>query len=276
MHALRILLIVGGLVLLIPAWGFTTEAPWATQWFLWPEGRLSYLFIASMQAAIAAAMLWIGITQAWHMIVAGAVNLFVMMSGLALFLLGNAIQAAPGFPMSPRIWIYGTFCAIFALFNFWLIFWARQFPETDRRPMPVGLRVAFTIFVVALIAVGVAMVAQVEGIFPWPLKPASSVVFGWMFLGDAFYFLFALLQPRWGNAATQLWSFLAYDALLIGPFLQRLRVLNTAATEQYWTWRYSLLIYISILLFSAAVAIYYLFLSPATRIGSQSIKYNPL
>jgi hypothetical protein len=85
-----------------------------------------------------------------------------------------------------------------------------------------------------------------------------------MFLGDAFYFLFALLQPRWHNAATQLWSFLAYDLVLIGPFLQRLQVINT--TEQYWTWYYSLVIYIGILLFSAAVAIYYLLIQRDTRV----------
>ena len=85
-----------------------------------------------------------------------------------------------------------------------------------------------------------------------------------MFLGDAFYFAFALLQPRWSNATTQLWSFLAYDLVLIGPFLQRLQ--TSAADEQYWTWYYSLITYIAVLLFSGAVAIYYLFVSAGTRI----------
>lgn len=267
MNIVRSALIVGGLLLLIPAWGFATTAKWATDWFFWEEGRLSYLFIASMQAAIAAAMIWIGITKAWHMTVAGAINLFVMMSGIAIFLLANAFSAEPTFPITWKILLYGVICALFALFNFGLLIWARHFPETDPRPMPTGLRIAFGIFVFALLAVGIAMVAKVEGIFPWPIKPESSVIFGWMFLGDAFYFLFALLQPRWGNASTQLWSFLAYDLVLIGPFLQRIPVLNDASTEQYWTWRYSLFMYTGVLIFSAAVAIYYLFLCPATRIG---------
>lgn len=269
MYTARILLIAVGLVLFLPVWGFATMASWATPMFLWEEGRLSYLFIASMQAAIGAAMIWIGITKAWHMIVAGAINLFVMLSGIALFLLSGALQTPPNFSMSPKIWVYGTICIVFALFNLWLVFWARRFPETDRRPMPMGLRFAFAIFVFALVTVGIAMIAKVEGIFPWPLKPETSVVFGWMFLGDAFYFLFALLQPRWGNASTQLWSFLAYDAVLIGPFLQRLQILTASNTEQYWTWRYSLVVYIGVLLFSAAVAIYYLFLNGTTRIGSR-------
>jgi len=274
MGALRLILVAGGILLLLPAWGFATAANWATASFLWEEGKLSYLFIASMQAAIAAAMIWIGITKSWHMITAGALNLFVMMGGLALFLLGTATQENALFTVTPKIWTYGIFCAIFALFNLWLVFWARKFPETDRRPMPRGLRFAFGLFVFALVVVGIAMLARVEGIFPWPLKAETSVVFGWMFLGDAFYFLFALVQPRWRNAAPQLWSFLAYDLVLIGPFVQRLNVLFSTTSEQYWTWRYSLIIYIAVLLFSAAVAVYYLFICPSTRIGSPTIKYN--
>jgi hypothetical protein len=264
MRTIQFVLIGGGLLLLLVAWGFATQAPWATDLWVWEDGRLSYLFVASMQAAIAAAMIWIGLTGAWHMVAAGALNLFVMLGGIALFLLGSALQADPPFAVTPKVWLYGVGCAIFALINLPLIFWARRFPLVDQQPMPLGLRFAFGLFVFALVAVGIAMVAKVPNVFPWDLKPETSVLFGWMFLGDAFYFLFALLQPRWHNAATQLWSFLAYDLVLIGPFLQRLQVINT--TEQYWTWYYSLVIYIGILLFSAAVAIYYLLIQRDTRV----------
>ncbi len=264
MRTLQIILIVGGIALLVLSWGFATQAQWATSLWAWEESPLSYLFIASMQAAIAAAMLWIGLTRAWHMIAAGAINLFVMMGGIALFLLSNAAAADPILPITPKIWAYGVSCAIFALVNLGLIFWARRFVLTDQRMMPLGLRLAFGLFVFALVAVGGALVAKVPNVFPWPLKPETSVLFGWMFLGDAFYFAFALVQPRWGNAATQLWSFLAYDLVLIGPFLQRLQTTNP--DEQYWTWYYSLIIYIAILIFSTLVAIYYLFFATGTRI----------
>ena len=234
MRALQIILVVGGIALLILSWGFATQAQWATTLWAWEEGPLSYLFIASMQAAIAAAMIWIGLTRSWHMITAGAINLFVMMGGIAIFLLSNAAAANPTLTITPKIWAYGVGCAIFALVNLGLIFWAQRFVLTDQRMMPLGLRFAFGLFVVALVAVGGALVAKVPDVFPWPLKPETSVLFGWMFLGDAFYFAFALLQPRWSNATTQLWSFLAYDLVLIGPFLQRLQ--TSAADEQHWTW----------------------------------------
>jgi len=257
-------LTVGGMALFILAWGFATGAEWATGLWLWEEGPFSYLFIASMQAAIAAAMLWIGLTGAWHMVMAGAINLLVMMGGIAFFLLGNPTLETPTPEVLSKVEIYGIACALFAVVNLGLIFWARRFPTTDERPMPRGLRISFGIFVIALIAVGSALVAQRPNVFPWPLKPETSVLFGWMFLGDAFYFSFALVRPRWSNATTQLWSFLAYDLVLIGPFLQRMQTLSP--TGEHWTWYYSLLLYIAVLLFSSAVAIYYLFISTETRI----------
>lgn len=266
-HIGQLILIAGGLGMLVLAWGFMTQAAWATYWWPIPDGPLSYTFVASMQAAIAAAMLWIGITQSWHMLVAGAINLFVMLSGTALYLwsapevIATLRQQQPteSHLDSSTLVIAVT---IFALFNLGLLFWARRFRLTDPRPMPLGLRIAFAIFVLALVTVGGALVMQTPNVFPWRLSAPTAALFGWMFLGDAFYFLYALLAPRWGNAATQLWSFLAYDLVLIPPFLRRFSTVEAELQP-------SLIIYTAILCFSAAVAIYYLLLAPATRVWSQ-------
>lgn len=266
-HIGQLILIAGGLGMLVLAWGFVTQAAWATYWWPIPDGPLSYTFVASMQAAIAAAMLWIGITQSWHMLVAGAINLFVMLGGTAIYLWSAQDQIAllrQQKPEEPHLAVTSLAIAvtIFALFNLGLLFWARRFRLTDPRPMPLGLRLAFGIFVLALVTVGGALVMQTPNVFPWQLSAPTAALFGWMFLGDAFYFLYALLFPRWGNAATQLWSFLAYDLVLLPPFLRRF---STVEAEL----RPSLTIYTAILCFSAAVAIYYLLLAPATRIWSQ-------
>lgn len=277
---IRIVLIVGGLLMLplvwvfgIAAWGLAAEN-WgivaetgqletrmqrAAAFWLWDDTALSYLFIASMQAAIAAAMIWIGLTGALHMMVAGSINLFVMLGGIAIYLFSGQVA------MTPKLWLYAGGCAIFALANLWFVAWARHFAATDIRPMPIGLRIAFVIFVLALIAVGGALVLGREDVFPWDLQTGTAVVFGWMFLGDAFYFLYALLQPRWVNAAPQLWSFLAYDVVLIGPFLNRLMTQTTNDSASQYGYA-SLVVYIGILFFSAAVTIYYLFLDRRTRV----------
>lgn len=259
---IRIILVIGGLLLFPLAYGFATGAEWATMWWLWWDTPLSYRFIASMQAAIGVAMVWIGLTGALHMIVAGSLNLFVMLSGIAIYLLSGQEE------MTTRLWAYGIGCAIFALFNLWLVFWGRRFVVTDPRPMPWGLRICFVIFVLALVAVGVGLVTD-QGIFPWTLSTGTSVVFGWMFLGDAFYFLYALLRPKWVNAAPQLWSFLAYDLVLIPPFLARLGTPSPEVTDgplPYELLQYNLVVYLGILFFSAMVAIYSLFIDRRTRV----------
>ena len=94
-------------------------------------------------------------------------------------------------------------------------------------------------------------------VFPWDLNPDSSVVFGCIFLGDAFYFLYALLRPRWGNAFGQLLSFLAYDLVLIVPFLL---LVNTVKPDHML----GLIIYIAVLVYSGGLAVYYLFIDSQT------------
>ncbi|HMZ06679.1 MAG TPA: hypothetical protein PK078_03600, partial [Anaerolineales bacterium] len=111
-----------------------------------------------------------------------------------------------------------------------------------------------------LFLAGGALVVH-QPIFPWELNPDSSVVFGCIFLGDAFYFLYGLQRPHWHNALGQLLSFLAYDLVLIVPFIL---LFNTIEPSRY----INLIIYIAVLVYSAAVAIYYLFLNPQTRFGS--------
>lgn len=95
-------------------------------------------------------------------------------------------------------------------------------------------------------------------IFPWPLRPDSSTLFGCIFLGDACYFFYGLLVPRWQNAYGQLLSFLAYDLVLIVPFLE---LFASVSPER----RLSLILYVAVLLYSGMLAIYYLLVNENTR-----------
>jgi len=80
-----------------------------------------------------------------------------------------------------------------------------------------------------------------------------------MFLGAMTYFIYALVRPSWVNAAGQLAAFLAYDVVLIVPFLTRL---PTVAPEH----RISLIVYTLVVSYSGLLAIYYLFLHKPTRL----------
>jgi hypothetical protein len=138
-------------------------------------------------------------------------------------------------------------------------------PIRDPRPMPRFVQFAFGIFIVVLLAVGIALVLERPQIMPWNVG-RTGVVFGWMFISDAFYFGYALWRRRWNLARAPLWSFLAYDLVLIGPFVNRL--LGLAPIPE-WAWP-NLIVYSLILVFSGSVAIYYLLINPATRPSYQS------
>lgn len=60
-----------------------------------------------------------------------------------------------------------------------------------------------------------------------------------------------LALPPVSYACAQLWSFLAYDLVLIGPFLGHFA---NVKPEQ----RMSLILYTTVLIYSGAVAVYYL------------------
>ena len=64
--------------------------------------------------------------------------------------------------------------------------------------------------------------------------------------------------PRWHNALGQLLSFLAYDAILIVPFIM---LFGNVKPE----FRLSLIIYTAVLIYSGAISIYFLFINRQTR-----------
>jgi len=81
------------------------------------------------------------------------------------------------------------------------------------------VRYSFAGFGLALLLAGTALVMVRRNIFPWPLSPENSVFYGCIFIGAMCYFLYGLVYPYWANARGQLLGFLAYDLVLIGPFL---------------------------------------------------------
>lgn len=258
MHTIiRAVLTIVGIALIGLSGGFLFEQEWAVQAWPWQDKSLSYAFVAAMQAAIAAAVLWIAITGELGVMAAGALNLFIMMSGLTFYLGSQALATRTGIFI-----VYTLACGFFALFTLWLFLWAGKIPIRDQRPLPAIIRISYIIFILALAVVGIALILQIPDILPWVVEPPTSVVLGWMFLGDAFYFLYAVWQPRWYGAAAQLWSFLAYDLVLIVPFLLRFFIIDI--DPKYLD---NLIVYTLILLYSGALALYCFFINPTTRIG---------
>ena len=270
-QTVRVVLVVGGLAMFGLAAIFCFDQERAKQLWLWWDSPLSLYFVAAMQAAIGAAMLWIGLSGELAALAAGALNLVVMMAGSALTLFWIA-----GLDLSSPIFYYAVGCALFALFNGWLFVWARRIPLRDSLPLPPLIRYSYMLFVAALAGLGIALLTTDWKILPWGFGEENADtprILGWMFFGDAFYFLYALLYPRWRNACAQLCSFLAYDLVLLGPFLMRWPLIRE------WFGHLprlpddllpNLVLYTFVLLYSGALGVYFLFINPQTRLVARA------
>jgi hypothetical protein len=133
----------------------------------------------------------------------------------------------------------------------------------NSQPTPRIVRLAFILEVLVLAGEGLLLLSKVPNTLPWNLSPASSVLYGWVFLGLAFYYLYAVLRYQWVHALGPLLSFLVYDLVLFSPLFARFGSLQpehirgqVAATV--------------IIVFSAVLGLYYLFVNPTTRLGTRN------
>lgn len=258
----RSLLVITGVILLILCAGFLSGNLSALELWPWPDGRLSYVFIASILAAIGAPIIWMGLSGELAAMRGGALDFMVTYSGLAITLLIFGSSVAELISVK----LYLTVAILSVLFNGLLYLMVSATPIKDNRPVPWLLRASFMVFFLLLIGVGIALITNYQTVFPWPLKPQSSVVFGWIFMGAAFYFFYGFLQPTWGNVCGQLIGFLAYDLVLIVPFIQHFEAVK--AEHQL-----SLYVYTAVLIYSALLSVYFLLLHPTTRFGSRQDGY---
>jgi hypothetical protein len=255
MKMLRSATVLGGLVILAFAVGFIFQLPFAVNLWPWQDGRYSYLFIGSILAAVSAAAFWIGWTGEFGALPAGSLNIFVIAVTTSVYFFQLARDGRP------ELASFGIAGLVSAVVSGAAFLCSRKLPLADARPTPALVRVSFGIFTASLIFAGVALILRIP-IFPWTLNPDSSVIFGCIFLGDAFYFLYGLLRPRWHNARGQLLSFLAYDLVLIVPFIL---LFKTVQPEHL----INLIVYVAVLVYSGVVAMYFLFIHLPTRNWSQ-------
>jgi len=256
MKTIRSITVFGGLIILAFAFGFIFQLPMSIRLWPWSDGRLAYLFIGSILAAVSAAALWIGWTGEFGALPAGSLNVLVIAVATSIYFFQLAMRED-----RPNMIPFGIMALFMALASGAAFLWSRRLPLSDSRPTPPLVKTSFGIFMASLVLASIALIFKLP-VFPWSLKPDTSVIFGCIFAGDAFYFLYGLLYPRWHNALGQLLSFLAYDLVLIGPYL----LLFKTVKPEYVL---SLAIYVAVLVYSAAIALYFLFVNSETRFGSK-------
>lgn len=226
---------------------------------LWPFAGttpLTYIFISSIFAAAVASTFWAVASGNYGALAGIGLDYFGILMPVAIFSFHLGASSD-----STQLTAYGAICVLGALFGLWLFWWSRRFPLDASIPTPRPLWWSFVIFIIALVIVSTRLILQAPNAIPWKITPELSVVIGWMFVGAALYFAYGLWKPYWSNAAGQLAGFLAYDVVLIVPFLTRL---PTVADED----RLGLTIYTAVVIYSGLLAIYYLFIHKTTRVFS--------
>jgi hypothetical protein len=255
MKVMRYFLFLICVIQLFFAVAFFLQFPFAVN--LWPfpgTTPLTFIFISSIFAAAAGSTLWAAATRNYGALAGIGLDYITILAPVSIlsFQLGANSN-------SPQMSMYGVFCVFGALFGLGLFLWSVRIPMDGTRPMPRPVRWSIVFFIVALLIVSSRLILKIPNSIPWSITPELSVVMGWMFLGAAFYFAYALIRPSWVNSAGQLVGFLAYDVVLIVPFLTRL---PTTPPQHIL----GLTIYTAVVAFSGLLAIYYLFIHKPTRL----------
>jgi hypothetical protein len=252
----RLLLLIVALLQAALAVLFIVQSPLATG--LWPIPNttpLTFIFFGSIALAAAASTLFCVLLNVPGALVGIALDYIVIFAVLAVYML----RATPTLGSGATTLVFGGVGGV--LFGLWLLWYGWRRPITDARRTPLLVRISFILFVIALILVGGVLVTNRPYIMPWSITGNGAII-GWMFLGAAVYFAYGVVRPRWHNAGGQLAGFLAYDLVLIIPFLQRLPTISDPL-------RASLIIYTIVVVYSGILAAYFLFVHPSTRIWSE-------
>jgi hypothetical protein len=253
--SLRVVLLVISAVQLLFAIAFYFQVPVVTSMWHFPGTTpLTFIFVASIFAAAAAATAWAAWSENYGALTGIALDYLMILVPVSIYAwqLGTS-QGNSG------LTTYAILCAGGVLFGGWLFWWSRRMPLDTSIPMPALVRWSFVGFIVALFIVSILLIRQVPNVIPWSITPELSVLIGWMFFGALVYFVYGLIRPSWANAAGQLFGFLAYDIVLLIPFLTRLPSVPPEFQVGLW-------IYTGVVTYSMVLAIYYLFVNPQTRV----------
>jgi hypothetical protein len=253
MRRVKLLLVIVGAAQLILAAGFFFQMPWATALWPLPDTRLSYIFIAAILAGGAAPLIWIGRSGELGALASYGLGFGVMYAGMGI----AALRFYTLDQRTPLAWFGMAMCLLAAL-GLLLFLLTRRY-TLGAQPAPRIVRVAFAAEVLVLAGAGALLALKVPNTLPWSLSAESSVLYGWVFLGLACYYLYAVVDPRWKQALGPLLGFLVYDLVLFGPLFARYGRIQPEHMRGQ-------LAASAIIIFSAALGVYYLFVNQATRL----------
>lgn len=248
LRALRGILVAAGIIYAVLTLGFVTRSAWATDLWPWADTPLSYTFIGSVCGALAVGALWSGLSGQVKAVAGSLRGLVVIYGCVGAYLLARAVSG------ERAVLVHAVIALLTAAAALFLLVFLRRLPPAEgamRRLEPV-VRVSTAVFALALMLAGAALIARLPGIFPWPLSAPSSTVFGLIFLGLSLVYADVAWSGIRSAAIVAMSGFLVYDIILLPPFLAHF---SRVPPEL----RTSLTIYVAVLIYSAVLAVWFLF-----------------
>lgn len=250
-------LIFIGFIHFVLAAGFFFQQTWATSLWPVPDTRLSYAFIAAILAGGGAPLIWIGLSGELAGLAGYGLSFGIMYAGMGVSAVWFHLQEP-----NPSLAWFSLVMGLLAVLGGILFMGMRRSMQSGQ-PTPRIVLFAFAAEVVVLAGAGILLTLKVPNTLPWNLSAESSVLYGWVFIGLAFYYLYAILNRQWIHALGPLLGFLVYDLVLFSPLFARFGNLQPEHVRGQVAASV-------IIIFSAALGIFYLFVNPMTRLWSRS------
>lgn len=263
--------------------GFFFRAGWAMNAWPWPEAKMSYVFLSAIGAATVGALVWAAISGDIAALAPGAINTAVSMMLGAVYFGQRGIRQGDG-----EMLIWAGSCLVYGILVFRIYLWSRSRPVLSTMPTPTYLRWSFLVAASVLAIVGLLAYVQLPNIYPWDVRSGTSSLFGALFLGTASVFVYGLARPVWAFTAGNLWAFLAYDLILLIPYVGMIgddadSTIGGGYYDYYGGGAAttstgdgvnvpSLVIYLTVITLSLLVICYTLFVRPQTRIHLRPIE----
>jgi hypothetical protein len=257
------ILILSGLAFTILAVGFIARIPWTVS--LLPlhfdttyNDTLGFMFIASMVSAWGVSSIYIGATGKIAPAFTTLINYILVFGGLGILYLQLSLQNTNSVNQS-ALSVMGIFSILIALFSAYWLWLLRNTAVSNPIPMPKTLRRAIGVMTLFVGITSMSLIVFKYNILPWDGTTIFGIVYGWLFVGTGAALLYALVRNKWEIVAAQLLGFLAYDLVLIPPFIDFFSQVRPDKLP-------GLIMYFCFVVGSAILAIYYLFFDVRTRI----------
>jgi hypothetical protein len=221
----RVFCIALALIQAVIGFGLIKDFDWAIEGWPLPDVKMTYKFLASIAAAIAAPCAWVVWRNELGALQGVGFELMVGQPALGGYLLWLAADRR-----ELALAILGIALLVFGVIWAAVYLWSKRVPIRDTRPLPGLFRASFIVICAILVVLGVALTLQVDNIFPWAVSPENSTVIGFIFLSAALLFGWIVVHPTWVSGEMALTSFLAYGMVLVFPYIDLWRNRNDAET----------------------------------------------